>query len=208
MTRLLLISGSTSDWSPQTSALRAAVRLVPPGVVAEVYDGLRHLPAFVPGEAAPAHVLAVRGGIAAADAVLFCTPEYAGSLPGSLKNLLDHVVAGGELGGKPVAWLSVSTPGQDEGARVALETVLEHCNARLLHAACQRIPLTPHAVDGQGMVTEPQLHQALFDMLQTLSRSLSDVQTKQAPSWQMNSSVFPTLQRSVDRPTFQPRRRY
>jgi chromate reductase len=208
MTRLLLISGSTADSSPQTSALRTAVRLVPPGVVAEVYDGLRYLPAFVPGEAPPAHVRAVRGGIAAADAVLFCTPEYAGSLPGSLKNLLDHLVAGGELGGKPVAWLSVSTPGQDEGARVALETVLAHCNARLLHAACQRIPLTPHAVDGQGMVTEPQLHQALFDMLQTLSRSLIEVQASQPPSWQINSSVFPTIQRSVDRPTFQPRRRY
>ena len=208
MTRLLLISGSTADSSPQTSALRAAVRLVPPGVVAEVYDGLRHLPAFVPGEAAPAHVLAVRGGIAAADAVLFCTPEYAGSLPGSLKNLLDHVVAGGELGGKPVAWLSVSTPGQDEGARVALETVLAHANARLLHAACQRIPLMPHAVDGQGMVTEPQLHQALFDMLQTLTRSLTEVRTSQPPSWQINSSVFPTIQRSIDRPTFRPRRPY
>jgi hypothetical protein len=58
------------------------------------------------------------------------------------------------------------------------------------------------------MVTEPQLHQALFDMMQTLSRSLAQVRTNEAPSWQVNSSVFPTLQRSVDRPTFQPRRRY
>jgi len=206
MTSLLMISGSTAESSPQTTALRTAARLVPPGLVAEVYDGLRHLPAFVPGEAAPAAALAVREQIAAADAVLFCTPEYAGSLPGSLKNLLDHVVAGGDLGGKPVAWLSVATPGQDEGARVALETVLAQCNARLLHAACQRIPLVPHAVDGQGTVTDAQLHQALADMLATLDRTLTQAQTRQAPSWQINSSLFPTLSREGDRPTFRPRR--
>jgi chromate reductase, NAD(P)H dehydrogenase (quinone) len=206
MTRLLMISGSTADGSLQTSALRTAARLAPPGITAVVYDGLRHLPAFVPGEAAPAQALAVREAIAAADAVLFCTPEYAGSLPGSLKNLLDHVVAGGELGGKPVAWLSVATPGGDEGAREALETVLAQCNARLLHAACQRIPLVPHAVDGEGMVTQPQLHQALADMLETLTRTLTQVQTRQAPSWQINSSLFPTLSREGDRPTFRPRR--
>jgi NAD(P)H-dependent FMN reductase len=206
MTRLLMISGSTAESSLPTSALRTAARLVPPGVEAEVYDGLRHLPAFVPGEAAPAAALAVREQIATADAVLFCTPEYAGSLPGSLKNLLDHVVAGGDLGRKPVAWLSVAAPGQDEGARVALETVLAQCNAKLLHAACQRIPLVPHAVDGQGMVTDAQLHQALADMLQTLARTLNQVRNSQPPSWQINSSLFPTLSREGDRPTFRPRR--
>jgi chromate reductase len=58
------------------------------------------------------------------------------------------------------------------------------------------------------MVTEPQLHQALFDMLQTLTRSLTEVTAPQAPSWQIHSSVFPTIQRSIDRPTFRPRRPY
>lgn len=43
---------------------------------------------------------------AAADAVLFCTPEYAGALPGSFKNLLDWTVGGGETYGKPAAWIN------------------------------------------------------------------------------------------------------
>jgi len=48
-------------------------------------------------------VVKLRRQIAASDAVLFCTPEYAGALPGRFKNLLDWTVGGGEIYGKPVA---------------------------------------------------------------------------------------------------------
>jgi NAD(P)H-dependent FMN reductase len=41
--------------------------------------------------------------------VLFCTPEYAGALPGSFENLLDWTVGGGEMYRKPVAWINAST---------------------------------------------------------------------------------------------------
>ena len=58
----------------------------------------------------------LRRQLADADAVLFCTPEYAGTLPGSLKNLLDWTVGGGELYGKPVAWINVANPGRGDGA--------------------------------------------------------------------------------------------
>ena len=34
-------------------------------------------------------VAGLRAAIGAAGALLFCTPEYAGALPGSFKNLLD-----------------------------------------------------------------------------------------------------------------------
>ena len=40
----------------------------------------------------------MRAAIAAADAVVFCTPEYAGTLPGSFKNLLDWTVGGAMTG--------------------------------------------------------------------------------------------------------------
>src|SRR4051794_1023263 len=136
MTRILLISGSTRDDSLQNAALRTAARIAPAGVTASVYDGLRDIPAFVPGaDPAPGAVTFLRHRVNGADGVLFCTPEFAGSLPGSLKNLLDWLVDGGELIGKPAAWLSVS-PGQDEGARATLETVLGHGGAGVLRAAC------------------------------------------------------------------------
>src|SRR3982750_4349625 len=135
MMRILLVSGSTHEGSLHTAVLRAAVRFAPPEVTATVFDGLRSLPAYVPEEATrPSSVALLQHLVGAADAVLFSTPEYAGSLPGSLKNLLDWLGDGGALDGKPVAWLSVSAPGQDEGARAALETVLGHGNARMLRS--------------------------------------------------------------------------
>jgi len=194
MTRILLISGSTREGSLHTAALRTAARYSPPEITASLYDGLRGLPAFAPGEAAPDRVTFLRHRVTAAQAVLFCTPEYAGSLPGSLKNLIDWLVDGGDLDGKPAAWLSVAAPGQGEGALATLETALSHGGARLLRPACIRVPLGLGAVDGQGFVTDPRLHMALTDMLQALVRSLTTPPPqREQPSWQAYSSVYPVV---------------
>lgn len=196
MTRILLISGSTHDGSVQTAALRTAARADLPDITAIRYEGLRELPPFVPGEPhPPASVNHLRAEVTAADALLFCTPEYAGSLPGTLKNLLDWLVAGGELGGKPASWLSVLPPGKDDGARLTLESALEHGNARLLRACCIRVPVTLAAVDADGFVTDPQLKVALLDMLHSVGRVLSFPQDKDRPSWHSYSSVLPVIQR-------------
>jgi NAD(P)H-dependent FMN reductase len=196
MTRILLITGGTSEGSLHTAALRTAVRFAPAGLTTTLYDGLRGLPAFVPGEQpVPAAVARLRGEVEAAGALLFSTPEYAGSLPGSLKNLLDWLVDGGDLNGKPAAWLSVAAPGQDESALTALQTALSFGNARLLRPACIRVPLDPAAVDAEGMVTDPQLHQAVQDILQSLVRSAGAPRPRAQPSWQAYSSVFPVIMR-------------
>ena len=42
----------------------------------------------------------LRGTIHEADALLFSTPEYAGALPGSLKNLLDWTIRAGTSGSR------------------------------------------------------------------------------------------------------------
>src|SRR3982751_2413923 len=123
MTRILLIPGHPRADSLHSATLRTAGRVAPAEISATLYDGLPDLPPFVPGEyTVPDPVAFLRRQVATADAVLFCTPEFAGYLPGSLKNLLDWTVDGGDLSGKPVAWLSVATPGQDDGAREQLET--------------------------------------------------------------------------------------
>lgn len=196
MTRILLISGDTREGSLHTAALRTAVRFAPADIGVVRYDGLRDLPAFVPDEPAmPATVALLRHRAGAADAVLVSTPEYAGSLPGSLKNLLDWLVEGGDLRGKPVAWLSVTPPAQDQAALATLETVLGHAGARVLKSACIRIPLAPQAVDDQGIVTDPRLHTALQDMLRALARSLAAPEPRQPPSWQVHSSLYPVVPR-------------
>ncbi|MBO3739718.1 NADPH-dependent FMN reductase [Actinoplanes flavus] len=206
MTRVLLISGSTREGSLHTAALRTAARFAPPEIATTRYEDLRHLPAFVPGELPMGPVAELRSLVDAADAVLFSTPEYAGSLPGSLKNLLDWLVDGGDLGGKPVAWLSVVRPGLDDGARAALESVLDHAGARLLRSACVRIPLEMASIDGAGIVTDDRLHMALQDMLQALARTLADSRPRPQPSWQAHSSVYPIVpdQGPTGRPVIWP----
>jgi chromate reductase len=195
MTRVMLISGSTREGALHTAALRTAARYAPPEITATLYGDLRTLPAFVPGEQPPGPVVELRSQVAAADAVLFCTPEYAGSIPGSLKNLFDWLVDGGDLHGKPAAWLSVVGPGRDDGARAALESVLTHGDARLLRPACVRIPLEMASVDDEGIVTDGRLHVALQDMLHALDRVLAEARPRQQPSWQVHSSVYPVIQR-------------
>ncbi|GAA2678386.1 NADPH-dependent FMN reductase [Actinoplanes palleronii] len=203
MTCVLLISGSTREGSLHSAALRTAVRVAPYEVDAVFYPGLAGLPAFVPGDPAPPESVAdLRRRVVAADVLLFSTPEYAGSLPGSLKNLLDWLVDGGELTGKAAAWLSVVAPGRDDGARAGLESVLEHGGARLLRPACVRLPLDIRTVDEHGLVADPRLHTALRDMLQAMVRSHTpSPEPRREPSWQVHSSMYPVISRT-DMPSF------
>jgi NAD(P)H-dependent FMN reductase len=142
--RVLLLCGSTRAGSSNGAALTAVHELGLPGLQTDLYESLRELPAFVPGEQpVPEPVADLLERIRAADAVLISTPEYAGGLPGSLKNLLDWTVGGGELYEKPVAWLDVANPGRGEGARAQLAVVLGYVGARIVPEACVHLPLEP-----------------------------------------------------------------
>jgi NAD(P)H-dependent FMN reductase len=142
VTTVLLISGSTRAGSSNAATLHAVHELGLPGIRTELYDGLRDLPAFVPEELpVPVAVADLLDRITRADAVLICTPEYAGGLPGSLKNLLDWTVAGGELYEKAVAWLDVANPGRGQGARTQLGVVLGYVGAQVVPEACVHIGL-------------------------------------------------------------------
>jgi NAD(P)H-dependent FMN reductase len=156
--RVLLISGSTRGGSVNSAALATVAALAPPGAAAAAYDGLAALPAFNPdhdGDDLPGEPARLRQEIGAADAVWLCTPEYAGTLPGSLKNLLDWTVGGGQLYGKPVAWLNVAAPGRGRGAHDTLLTVLGYVGAEVIEAACRRVPVDRASVTAGGTVADP-----------------------------------------------------
>ena len=88
MLRILGISGSLREGSHNTSLLRAAANLLPPGVELEIYDSLRELPPYDADrdvEPADPAVARLREAIAATDGVLIATPEFNGSIPGVLK---------------------------------------------------------------------------------------------------------------------------
>src|SRR5436305_14857355 len=108
---LLLISGSLRDGSTNTAVLNTARMLAGDDVRTVLYGGMGELPHFNPDddrEGQPVHaaVAELRGQVAAADALLLCTPEYAGALPGALKNLLECTVGDGGTYRKPVAWIN------------------------------------------------------------------------------------------------------
>jgi hypothetical protein len=145
--RILLISGSTRGGSTNTAALRTAGAVAPAQVTARLYDGLAGLPAFNPDddhEPLPPAAAGLRREIAAADALVFCTPEYAGTLPGSFKNLLDWTVGGVEVSGKPVAWINVGCRGPRRRARCAGH------RARLRGRGRHRARLPPHPAGQDG----------------------------------------------------------
>jgi NAD(P)H-dependent FMN reductase len=143
--RLLLVSGSTRSHSSNTAVLRVASGVAKGLATCVLWEGLAQLPAFVPGADTeqPASVVDWLELVSLSDAILFAAPEYAGGLPGSLKNALDWTVGGGELSGKPVAWVNVADHGRGGGVEAALRSVLSHVGAVVVEEACRRIALSP-----------------------------------------------------------------
>jgi chromate reductase len=171
--RILLISGSTRQASGNSAALRTVRSLASDGTDAVIYEGLAALPAFNPDldndDHLPAPVRDLRDQVAVADAVLFCTPEYAGTLPGSLKNLLDWTVGGGEMDAKPAGWINVAVGGRGRGAEEHLAMVLGYVGAVPVEGACVRIPVPPDAVGADGLIGDQVIRDGLAAVLAQLS---------------------------------------
>ena len=176
MALVLLISGSTRSASTNTAALRTVTALAPDGIETAWYDGLAELPAFNPddeGTTDPS-VVALHEQIARADAVLLCTPEYAGTLPGSFKNLLDWTVGTGDFYEKPVAFINVASPGRGEGAAETLASVLDYVGARVAPDACARLPVSRDALGPDGLVTDADFRTGAVDALIRLTSLSSE----------------------------------
>jgi chromate reductase, NAD(P)H dehydrogenase (quinone) len=112
--RILAVSGSLREGSYNTGLLRAALEAAPDGVELELWEGLGELPLYDEElePDAPGSVRRLREDWAAADAILFATPEYNGSVPGGLKNAIDWAsrpTLEGVLRNKPVAVVGAST---------------------------------------------------------------------------------------------------
>lgn len=165
---ILMICGSLRAGSTNAAVLHTASELaneITSGTVASIYDGLAKLPYFNPDDdhdPLDPLVADLRHRIAVADAVLFSTPEYAGALPGSFKNLLDWTVGGIEICDKPVAWINASTsPTGAENAHDSLRKVLGYTGAHIVEAACVHIPIPRQAVGTDGLIHDPVLREEI-----------------------------------------------
>ncbi|WP_329172387.1 NADPH-dependent FMN reductase [Streptomyces sp. NBC_01477] len=173
---ILLLSGSVRAGSSNESVLRTAQAVAPPTVRTVLYDGLAALPHFNPDDDTdrpPAPVAGLRAAIAGATAVLICAPEYAGTLPGSFKNLLDWTVGGVEISDKPVAWVNAAAPGRGGGAEATLRTVLTYTGAAIVESACARLPVDRGIIGEDGTVTSPPVRERLAEIVQQLAAAVA-----------------------------------
>lgn len=179
---ILLLSGSLRAGSSNESVLRTAQAVAPPPLRTVRYDGLAKLPHFNPDEDTdplPAPVAELRAAIAGAAAVLICTPEYAGTLPGSFKNLLDWTVGGTEICDKPAAWVNAAAPGRGQGAEATLRSVLGYTGALIVEEACARIPVGPGSAGADGILTDPAARERIGQVLGLLAGAAGGVEEEQ-----------------------------
>ncbi|MDT7847275.1 NADPH-dependent FMN reductase [Streptomyces justiciae] len=170
---ILLLSGSLRSGSTNEAVLRTAQAVAPSvGVRAVLYDGLAGLPHFNPDDDTdplPAPVTGLREAIDSAAGLLICTPEYAGTLPGSFKNLLDWTVGGTEISDKPVAWANVAAEGRGGGAEATLRTVLGYTGAGIVESACVKLPVDRGMLGADGTVTDPEFRRRVGETLRMLA---------------------------------------
>jgi chromate reductase, NAD(P)H dehydrogenase (quinone) len=175
--RILLLSGSLRDGSTNTAALRTAVHVAPEEIEAVLYDGMASLPHFNPDDdpdGGPVHpaVAELRAALHAADALLICTPEYAGALPGSFKNALEWTVGDASTYQKPVAWINASGRPGDAGGKDAhdsLRRVLGYVGADIVEAAVTRLPVARAAIGEDGLLGDPGMRDAIVAALAALA---------------------------------------
>ena len=177
---LLLLCGSLRSGSSNHAVLRTAAELMPVGYSGVLFDALGELPHFNPDDdhdPLPPPVTELRTRLAAASAVLISTPEYAGALPGSFKNLLDWTIGGGEIYGKPVAWINVAGPAAPTGgadAHDSLQKVLRYAGADVVSSANARIPLVRSQVSPDGLIHDPEVRQEIVRLLTELAAYIGE----------------------------------
>jgi len=174
--RILAVSGSLREGSFNTSLLRAAVEAAPDGVELELWEGLADLPLYDQDledvADVPESVRRLRENWAAADAILFATPEYNGSVPGSLKNAIDWASRprlDAALRNKTVAVVGAST-GQFGAlwAQQDLKRILGIAGARVVGT---EIPVSRahDRIDAEGRLLDGELFEQLRLHLTTLA---------------------------------------
>jgi chromate reductase len=175
--RILAVSGSLRAGSHNTNLLRAAVDAAPERIEVELFDpaGIADLPLYdqdLDVGDVPQSVARLREEWGEADAILFATPEFNGSVPGGLKNAVDWASRPrleAPLTGKTVAVIGAST-GQFGAmwAQADLRKILGLAGARVVG---DELPVTRahEKFDAEGRLLDGELHERLRLLLGTLA---------------------------------------
>ncbi len=173
--KVIAVSGSLRAGSHNTQLLRAAAAAAPAGVEVELWEGIGDLPLYDQdldvGEV-PEPVRRLREDWGGADAILFATPEYNGSVPGGLKNAVDWASRPrleAPLTNKTVSVVGAS-PGQFGAlwAQADLRKTLGVAGARVVG---DELPVTRahEKFDADGRLLDEELRGRLTLLLETLA---------------------------------------
>jgi chromate reductase len=172
--RILGFAGSLRRASYNRGLIRAAADLAPVGTTVEVFD-LADLPLYnqdIEDAGEPPSVVAFKGAIARADALLVATPEYNHGVPGVLKNAIDW--ASRPVRTSPLRDKSVAIMGASPGLGATARAQAQLRDAFVFTGACvMPLPevLISHAgehFDQDGNLTDPALRTSLVGLLEAL----------------------------------------
>jgi chromate reductase len=167
---ILAVSGSIRKKSSNTAILNAIEKLLPENVTYKVYADIDKLPHFNPEtEEGNEYVADFRRQLKSADAVIFCTPEYAFGVLGVLKNALDWVVSSGELNEKPIIAISASPMYlSGDKAMASLLLTLTALGTKFTERSSLSIPAITKKVNEHGEVTDASTLQQLKSLVDEL----------------------------------------
>jgi NAD(P)H-dependent FMN reductase len=147
--------------------------VAPPDLDCALYEELETLPPFNPDDDVaplPPAVAELRKQIHLADAVVLCTPEYAGALPGSLKNLLEWLIGDDDARSiyrKPVTWINASPRGATD-AHDSLAKVLAYAHATVLWEVNAEIPVSGPMVGPDGRIEDEVVRSQIRQLMEAL----------------------------------------
>jgi chromate reductase, NAD(P)H dehydrogenase (quinone) len=175
MIKILAISGSLRSSSSNTNILRALVDLAPKDTTIEIYEGIGNLPHFNPEIDDERELISVqdwRIQLKQADAIIFCTPEYAHGIPGVLKNALDWIVSSGEFMHKPTAVISASpSPDGGEKANASLVQTLKMMMAEINEQSILCISAVSAKLNKQGEIADAETEISLRFLLERVIKT-------------------------------------
>jgi chromate reductase len=174
--------GSLSSTSLNRKLAQAIVRLAPRELTFREI-AIRELPLYSSDydKKYPPVGVAFKEQIAAVDAILFVTPEYNRSIPGSLKNAIDWAsrpYGQNSFARKPSACIGTS-PGKI-GTAVAqqhLRSILSFCNSPQMNAIEAYIQFTPGLITDTGEVTDASTEEFLVNYMKEFAGFIGRVYT-------------------------------
>ena len=170
---ILGFAGSLRKGSYNKALLRAALEMIPADAELEIFD-IEGIPPFNQDleNQPPEKVKEFKTKIRAADAILIATPEYNYSVPGVLKNAIDHAsrpYGDNAFDGKPVAIMgaSIGILGTAR-AQYHLRQSLVFLNMYSLNRPEVMVPLAQEKIDQNGRVTDQKTREKIKELLQAL----------------------------------------